>query len=463
MTVAEGLRNSTNKNAGPSTKSSKGAKDSRIIEASEPVMRPGGAPGFDFDVAIVGLGYVGLPTALAYFAGGSRVLALDVSPRRLDIIRSAKADLLESDQERLQGALGDKRFHLTDDANALTRAAAIVICVPTPVDSYLVPDLHLLTAATAMIVGLARPGQLIMLTSTTYDGCTEDLLVAPLALRGLVVGYDVSVAFSAERINPGVDLYAQEVVPRVVGGATAECLEAGVALLSRYAGEVHRVSSLEVAEMTKLLENTFRAVNIALANEFADICASLSVPVTEVIDAAATKPYGFMPFYPGPGVGGHCIPCDPHYLLWQLRKDHVEAPMITAAMARISARPGHVVQRVRDLLSLAGVGVRGARILVVGVAYKPNVADLRESPALEILDALDELGASLGYVDLFVPDLTLSSGRTLRSLEKPGEFEARLVLIHTRHSGVDLTWLPPEQLVLDSTYRSADLPGRVLL
>ncbi|NYF12062.1 nucleotide sugar dehydrogenase [Pseudoclavibacter sp. JAI123] len=421
------------------------------------------APAFDYDVAIVGLGYVGLPTALAYFAGGSRVLALDVSPRRLEIIRSEHADLLDSDRVRLSAALDDERFHLTDDEREVSRAAAVIVCVPTPVDGHLVPDLHLLTAASAMVVALARPGQLIMLTSTTYVGCTEDLLVAPLALRGLVVGDDVSVAFSAERINPGVDLFSQEVVPRVVGGATPKCLEAAVTLLSRYAGEVHRVSSLEVAEMTKLLENTFRAVNIALANEFADICASLRIPVTEVIDAAATKPYGFMPFYPGPGVGGHCIPCDPHYLLWQLRKDRVEAPMITAAMASISARPGHVVQRIRDLLSEAGSGILGARILVIGVAYKPDVADLRESPALEILAALDGLGASLAYVDPHVPEVSLPSGRTLRSLDDPDAFEAGLVLVHTLHSGLDLAWLTSHTLVLDGTYRSADLPGRVLL
>ena len=302
---------------------------------------------FDYDVAIVGLGYVGLPTALAYHASGSRVLALDASSARLTTITAGRADLLDSDRERLREAIRDERFRLTDDIAALSAASAVIVCVPTPVDHQMVPDLSLLRAACATVVATARVGQTIMLTSTSYVGCTHDLIERPLRARGFVIGRDVFVAFSAERIDPGNTGFAQEAVPRVVGGATQECEEEGARLLSRYVSRVHRVSSLAAAEMTKLLENTFRAVNIALANEFADICAALDVPVTEVIDAASTKPYGFMPFYPGPGVGGHCIPCDPHYLLWQLRALHVDARVISEAMTGISSRPGHVVDRVR--------------------------------------------------------------------------------------------------------------------
>lgn len=418
---------------------------------------------FAYDVAIVGLGPVGLPTALAYFASGARVLALDVSSRRLETIRTQTADLQSLDRFRLAQALAADTFDLTDDVTGLTRAAAVVVCVPTPVDAHLVPDLTLLSMACATVVAAAVPGQLLMLTSTTYVGCTHDFLVRPLSERGLIAGSDVFVSFSAERINPGTDDFSQEVVPRVVGGATQQCLERGAQLLGRYAGSVHRVSSLATAEMCKLLENTFRAVNIALANEFADICSALSVPVMEVIEAAATKPYGFMAFYPGPGVGGHCIPCDPHYLLWQLRTAHLDAPLISGAMNRIAARPRHVVNRVRELLSEVNLATAGARVLVVGVAYKADVADLRESPAVEILETLDELGADVGYIDPYVPELRLRSGRRLESVANPLAFGPRLVLVHTRHAGADLGWIGGDHLVLDGTYRSSDVAGRVLL
>lgn len=422
------------------------------------------SPVFDFDVAIVGLGYVGLPTALAYRASGSRVLALDASPRRLRTIAARGADLIDSDRERLEAALhAPSEFRLTSDAGELARAAAIVVCVPTPVDHQQVPDLAALRAACATVVATARPGQLIMLTSTTYVGCTHDLVETPLRERGLEVGRDVFVTFSAERIDPGNVGFAQEMVPRVVGGATPQCEEEGVRLLSRYAARVHRVSSLATAEMTKLVENTFRAVNIALANEFADICGALDVPVTEVIEAASTKPYGFMAFYPGPGVGGHCIPCDPHYLLWQLKALRVDAGVITEAMTRIASRPRRVVERIRDVLGRAGKGTLGARVLVVGVTYKPGVADLRESPALEIIDALIDLGAEVQYVDTHAPHIHLESGRERDSLDDPAEFHPDVVLVHTRHDDGDLGWLDESALVLDGTYRSSDIAGRVLL
>lgn len=418
---------------------------------------------FAHDVAIVGLGYVGLPTALAYHASGCRVLALDASPRRLGAIVAGDADLLDSDRVRLSRAIGDDGFRLSDDPTELAAAAAVVVCVPTPVDHQQVPDLAALRAACATVVAAARPGQLLMLTSTTYVGCTHDLLEQPLRERGLVVGRDVFVAFSAERIDPGNAGFAQEDVPRVVGGATPQCEEEGARLLARYAARVHRVSSLASAEMTKLLENTFRAVNIALANEFADICTALGVPVTEVIDAASTKPYGFMPFYPGPGVGGHCIPCDPHYLLWQLRALRIDAGVITEAMTQIASRPRHVVDRVRDVLGRAGRGTLGARVLVIGVTYKADVADLRESPALEIIDELLALGADVQYVDTHAPTLRLPSGAIRATLPDPVAFDPDLVLVHTRHRDADLSWLGADRLVLDGTYRSSDIAGRVLL
>jgi nucleotide sugar dehydrogenase len=424
---------------------------------------PARPPAFEFDVAIVGLGYVGLPTSLAYHAAGSRVLALDVSERRIGVIRSHTADLLDDDQARLDVALEDAGYLLTSDPDALRRAAAVIVCVPTPVDEHLIPDLSILRSACRMVVDRAVPGQVLMLTSTSYVGCTDDLLVKPLAERGFRIGTDVFVAFSAERIDPGNASFGHDEVPRVIGGATPECEEEASTLLLRYATTVHRVHSLAAAEMTKLLENTFRAVNIALANEFADICRSLEIDVTDVIDAASTKPYGFMAFQPGPGVGGHCIPCDPHYLLWQLRKQRVAAPMITQAMVEIAARPIRVVDRVREVLSGAGIGTTDTRVLVVGIAYKPDVSDLRESPALEILEGLRATGAIIGYLDPHFDVVQLPDGSSLAGILDPAAFGADLVVLHTRHTGEDLAWITPEQLVLDATYRGTDIPNRVLL
>ncbi|WP_052690543.1 nucleotide sugar dehydrogenase [Pseudarthrobacter chlorophenolicus] len=408
---------------------------------------------FTFDVAIVGLGYVGLPTALAINASGRRVLGLDVSERRLAVIREQQADLLDSDKERLKTALLDPSFMLTSDLSLLAHAAAVVVCVPTPVDEYLVPDLGILRAACASVVEYAVPGQLLMLTSTTYVGTTRDLLAMPLAAKGLIPGRDVYVAFSPERINPGVDSFSHEDVPRVVGGVTAACGEAAERLLSASTKLVHVVPSADAAEMTKLVENTFRAVNIALANEFAQICHELDMEVMDVINAAATKPYGFMPFTPGPGVGGHCIPCDPHYLLWQLRKARVTAPVIEQAMIGIAGRPHQVVEKARRILSERNHGLAGARVMVVGVAYKPDVEDLRESPALEIIAELIADGAEVAYSDpwcLTAPD---GRGGTLISNPAPQLWEADLVILHTRHSQTDLDWLGNATAVLDTTYR----------
>jgi nucleotide sugar dehydrogenase len=289
------------------------------------------------------------------------------------------------------------------------------------------------------------------------------MLVAPLEARGFTVGEDIFVAFSPERIDPGNDNFSHEEVPRVVGGATDACAKVASALLGSYAKNIHPVASLEVAEMSKLLENTFRAVNIALANEFAEACQVIGVPVMDVIAAASTKPYGFMPFFPGAGVGGHCIPCDPHYLLWQLRKEHVTAPVIEHAMAGIAGRPRRVVERVRQTLADQGVPLQQARILIVGVSYKKDVADLRESPALEILNLLQALGSDVGYYDDHFENLALPDGSLLAGITDPAGFNADLVLLHTDHSLADWSWLADTTPVLDTTYRKAGLSQRVLL
>jgi UDP-N-acetyl-D-glucosamine dehydrogenase len=408
---------------------------------------------FDFDVAIVGRGYVGLPTSWAFSAAGARVLGVDVSSDRLDVIRSGRADLVDSDRERLTQALTEPSFELTSDPTCLSRSAAIIICVPTPVDAYLVPDLRILDSACQTVVEHAVSGQLILLTSTTYVGSTRHLLATPLAKRGLIAGSNIHVAFSPERINPGTENFAHEDVPRVVGGITNSCTAAAEALIGTYTRLIHVVSSADAAEMTKLVENTFRAVNIGLANEFADMANSLKLDVMEVINAAATKPYGFMAFTPGPGVGGHCIPCDPHYLLWQMRRLRLSTPVIEQAMNAIAARPGRVVDRIRKILSDSDRGLHSARVLVVGVAYKPDVEDPRESPALEIIGSLIEEGTVVGYHDHLIPTLRLDDGTVLEHNQDPGGFEADLVLLHTAHSHADTSWISPEVSVLDSTFR----------
>ncbi|MBV9351858.1 MAG: nucleotide sugar dehydrogenase, partial [Mycobacterium sp.] len=263
-------------------------------------------------IAVVGLGYVGLPTALSFADEGAEMIGYDISESRLTDVKSGRVDLLDRDRERLARHLQGERLILTTEPSAVSSADAIVVCVPTPIDLHQTPDLTALSAACASVVDNAAVGQTIVLASTTYVGCTREFLVQPLQARGFQIGRDVFIAFSPERIDPGVEAHAPDSTPRVVGGVTHECTVRAIEVLRHTASTMHSVSSPEAAEMTKLLENTFRAVNIALANEFSGAARELSVDIVEVIQAAATKPYGFMPFYPGPGVGGHCIPCDPH-------------------------------------------------------------------------------------------------------------------------------------------------------
>ena len=414
-------------------------------------------------VAVVGLGYVGLPTALSFTDIGAEVIGFDVSESRLTAIKAKRVDLLARDQTRLAAALDSHRLNLTTEPSTLAHAETVLICVPTPVDAHLTPDLAALSSACAAVVEHAQRGQTVVLTSTTYPGCTADLLVRPLQARGLQVGHDIFVAFSPERIDPGVDDHAPDRTPRVVGGVTAECARRAARFLEPTAGSLHMVSSPEAAEMTKLVENTFRAVNIALANEFADAAREVEIDVMEVISAAATKPYGFMPFYPGAGVGGHCIPCDPHYLLWQLRSRRTSSPVVETAMAAIAERPRDVVGRARDVLADAGHRLRGARVLVLGVAYKPGVADVRESPALAIIDMLAAEGADVAFADPYVETLQTPSTGTLFHQSNIADQQWDLVVVHTIHPGEDNSWLANQPTVLDTTYRVGALAEHVTL
>ncbi len=434
------------------------------LSVVEPSAGPLVREGVVSKVAVVGLGYVGLPTALALLESGRHVIGVDISRDRLERIHAKDVDLVPADLRRLDQAISDPGFRLTIDARALSSADVIVLCVPTPVDAYQVPDLRALRAACAAVVDRCRRGQLLILTSTSYPGTTDDLLIQPLIDRGFEVGTDVHVAFSPERINPGVTTHPQHAVPRVVGGHTPACAAAAAKVLEPVSQRIHLVSSPRAAELTKLYENTFRAVNISLANEFATACRSLGEDVCEILDAAATKPFGFMRFSPGPGAGGHCIPCDPHYLLWHLRANRVRMPLVESAMEAIERRPVEVVDRVKEALADSGVPARGARVLIVGVTYKSNVADLRESPALEIAARLIGGGIAVTIADSLVSTVRLNDGAELvsRHLADLHVTDYDLVLVHTLHDGLDLDALSGAKLLIDATYRLGELDSLVL-
>jgi UDP-N-acetyl-D-glucosamine dehydrogenase len=418
----------------------------------QPAATPVAAP--SRTVAVLGLGYVGLPTGIGLAAGGVKVTGVDVSERRLQDIREGSVDLAAGERERLQSALELSELALTSSPGVLSEADAVMICVPTPVDDRLQPDLRLLRAACETVVAHARRDQVIVLTSTTYVGSTRELLMQPLQEKGLRPGREIFVAFSPERIDPGNGHWDQEDVPRIVGGATDRCARAAAEIVGAVSAGVHIVSSCEAAEMTKLYENTFRAVNIAWANEMAGASRSFGLDPVEVTRAAATKPYGFMAFWPGAGVGGHCIPCDPHYLLQGLREVRADAPLTRRAMKAIESRPHVVAERVVELLENEQVEIAERRVLVVGAAYKAGVRDTRESPAVRIMRALVREGIAVGYHDPLVRSLELGDGLAMLSVARPRPADYDVAVLVTLHDGHDYSWLADFEQVLDCTYRT---------
>ncbi|MDR7300176.1 nucleotide sugar dehydrogenase [Haloactinomyces albus] len=411
-------------------------------------------------VAVVGLGYVGLPTASALCHGDVRVTGLDVSEDRLAAIKRGDVDLPEDEQAGLAAAIADGNLLLTEDASVLDESDAVVLCVPTPVDEEHAPDLTALSRACATVVAHVRPGQTIILTSTSFVGTTRRLLIEPLEQQGLTIGTDVHIAFSPERIDPGNPDHQHSRTPRIVGGVTRACAVRAASVIENMTDSVYLVGSPEAAELTKLYENIFRAVTLALANEFSDICAHFDLDPIEVTVAAGTKPYGFLGGFPGPGVGGHCIPCDPHYLLWQLRQHDHTAPLIEQTMRSIELRPERVVDRAVQMLGEAGVEPSGARVLLVGVSYKAGVRDLRESPALPILSGLARRGVRVAYHDPLMPQIRLPDGTSLSSEQTPEAEQCDLVVIHTVHPEIDYSWVRDCAQVLDATYRFDIAPHR---
>ena len=357
-------------------------------------------------VGIVGMGYVGLPLAMTFADAGFQVVGVDINAARVDALNEGRSHIEDIESEHLARHRDGGLFEATADFARLAECDAIAICVPTPLRKTRDPDMSFVMQATEQVATHLRAGQLIVLESTTYPGTTRELVLPEFEARGLTVGDDVFLVFSPERVDPGRTDFTTQSTPKVMGGVTPACMETAEALYGAAFEAVVPVSSPEVAEMSKVFENTFRAVNIGLANELLLMCDKLDISAWEVIDAAATKPFGFMRFTPGPGLGGHCIPVDPHYLSWKLRGLNYTARFIELASEINTRMPRFWAQRVQDSLNTAGQALNGADVLVLGVAYKPDVSDLRESPALDIIGLLAEKGALVQYHDPFVPAFT---------------------------------------------------------
>jgi UDP-N-acetyl-D-glucosamine dehydrogenase len=403
-------------------------------------MKPG------MKVGIVGLGYVGLPLAVAFAEAGCDVVGVDTDARRLERLRRSESDIEDVPSDRLRAIA--ERFTATDAYRNLAACDAVIICIPTPLANHREPDLSYLVDAATQLSGVLQEGRLVVLESTTYPGTTRERLLPILEESGLAAGREFNLAYSPERIDPGRTDHTVRTTPKVIGGLTEECRRRAVELYGLICDEVVEVSSPEVAELTKLLENIFRSVNIALVNELAQLCDRMGIDVWEVVDAAGTKPFGFMRFDPGPGMGGHCLPVDPFYLAFKAREHDFYTEFIELAGKLNQAQPHFCVEKIERTLNDASKPVRGSRVLVLGVAYKGGVGDLREAPALKIIRLLRELGADIAYHDPHVPELTEHG---LTSVDLDEELAgADIVCIITAHPEVDHDRVVRDaQLVLD--------------
>src|SRR6266404_7105370 len=364
-------------------------------------------------IGVIGLGYVGLPLLVEFASNGFRGTGFEVDEHKANQINAGISYIGDVPEGKVKELVDASLLQATTDFAHLAECDTIIICVPTPLRKTKEPDVSYILAAAEEITSRLRRGQLIVLESTTYPGTTDEVLLPMFEETGLKLDEDFLLAFSPERVDPGNPQFQTHNIPKVVGGVTPDSTEIAAHLYSQIVREVHPVSSARVAETAKLLENTFRAVNIGMANEMARLCYALNIDTWEVIRAAATKPFGFMAFYPGPGIGGHCIPLDPHYLSWKARQHGFEARFIGLAEEVNSHMPRHVVQLVQDGLNSQGKPVKGSRVLVIGVAYKRDINDVRESPALGIVDQLMHKGAEVSYHDPFIPEMTLDGRGSL--------------------------------------------------
>jgi UDP-N-acetyl-D-glucosamine dehydrogenase len=419
-------------------------------------------------VGVIGLGYVGLPLAVGFARAGYTVLGLDVDERKVAALNEGRSYIQDVESDDVMAAVQVGRLSASSDYDLLGQTDAIFICVPTPFDAMKAPDLAYIEQAAKGIATRLKPGQLVILQSTTYPGTTEEFVLPILEESGLKAGQDFYLAFSPERINPGDRQYSVENTPKVVGGLTAHCTELGRLLLVQLFPHVHVVSSPRAAEMSKLLENIFRSVNIALVNELALLSERMGIDLWEVIEAAKTKPFGFMPFYPGPGVGGHCIPVDPYYLSWKAREYDFYTKFIELAAEVNQTMPYHVVDLVGQALSQAGKPLDGARVLLLGVAFKRDTDDARNSPAERIIELLLRRGAQVSYSDPFVPryrvgrDVFHPAERWLESIDLTDQALAAsdCVVIVAGHRAMDYAQVVRRaSLIVDTVNATAGLSG----
>lgn len=388
-------------------------------------------------VGVVGLGYVGLPLAVELAHAGFQVTGLDVDPRKVAKVNAGESYIQDIPTETLQPLVAAGKLDASTDFATIRDLDTINICVPTPLSKAKDPDMTFVNAAVESIAANFGPGKLVILESTTYPGTTEELVLPKLAEGGLEVGQDFFLCFSPERVDPGNKQFQTRNIPKVVGGHTPACTEVGAAFYATSLDRVVPVSGTKVAEMVKLLENTFRMINIGLVNEMAIMCGRMGINVWEVIDAAATKPFGFMPFYPGPGLGGHCIPIDPFYLSWKSKQSGIEARFIELAGYINGQMPHFVVDKIQNALNEHEKSLKGSRVHILGMAYKKDIDDVRESPGLDIMHLLMQRGAKVSYSDPFIPSLRID-GTELHSEEmQPACQNADCVVVVTDHSGVD--------------------------
>lgn len=396
-------------------------------------------------IGVIGLGYVGLPLIVEFGLKGYRGIGFEVDENKADTINAGGSYIVDVPAENVRKCLDDGNLAVTTDFSRLSECDVIIICVPTPLRKTKDPDMSYIIAAGEEIQKYMRTGQLVILESTTYPGTTDEVLQPMLEENGCRLDEDFLLAFSPERVDPGNPQFQTHNIPKVVGGVSDDSTEIAAMLYRQIVNEVHPVSSARVAEACKLWENTFRAINIGMANEMARLCNTLGIDTWEVVRAAATKPFGFMPFYPGPGIGGHCIPLDPHYLSWKARQHGFDSQFISLAEQVNSGMPAYVVKLVSTALNDVKKAVNGSKILVLGVAYKKDIDDMRESPALSIIDLLRSRGADLSYHDPFVPEVTFDHAYTIGDAEPLYNSEltdelissSDCVIICTEHSPID--------------------------